>query len=213
MRSDAKLSRCGPFGGKRAGGGICRPGAIPPRFGGPRSTDSLAAIVRCYIEEHREGAKEELQYFAGLPTVEEAVRLASLARTSTGMRHPHHQRRTQNSLNHALRSLSRCPVSDCATFDELMGCVDEAIRHIYGIGELFVYDAALAIGARLGLEPERVYLHAGTRDGARHLGLGRGRKSLEIDELPRAFRRLRPREIEDCLCIYEERLGDPALLR
>jgi hypothetical protein len=48
-----------------------------------------------------------------------------------------------------------------------------------------------------------VYLHAGTRIGARHLGLGRGRVWLRPEELPLAFQVLRPYEIEDCLCIYE----------
>ncbi len=92
-------------------------------------------------------------------------------------------------------------------FDQLLTAVNKAIRHIHGIGELFVYDASLSIGTCLGFEPKRVYLHAGTRVGARALGLGRGRASLATHELPKAFRQLRPHEIEDCLCIYEKQLA------
>ena len=39
------------------------------------------------------------------------------------------------------------------------------------MGELVVYDTALRIGARFGLEPEKVYVHRGTREGVRKLGL------------------------------------------
>ena len=39
------------------------------------------------------------------------------------------------------------------------------------LGELTVYDVAHRIGAYLQLEPDVVYLHRGTRIGARYLGL------------------------------------------
>jgi hypothetical protein len=58
------------------------------------------------------------------------------------------------------------------------------IRPIPGIGELAVYDTALRIGARLGLEPAKVYLHAGTRAGAKALGLAYGGRTIELAELP-----------------------------
>lgn len=105
-------------------------------------------------------------------------------------------------------ALARCGVEQCETFDELIKTVDDAIRHIDGIGDLFIYDAAVSIGAKLGLEPEKIYLHAGTRRGAGALGLGRGKSVLDVGELPRAFRALRPREIEDCLCIYKDQLRE-----
>jgi hypothetical protein len=63
---------------------------------------------------------------------------------------------------------------------------------------------ALRIGARFGLEPKRVYVHAGTRDGA--LGLDADRRTIEMAELPAPIRRLTAREAEDLLCIYKSRL-------
>jgi hypothetical protein len=80
---------------------------------------------------------------------------------------------------------------------------------IRGIGALAIYDIATRIGGYLRLEPEVVYLYAGTSKGARALGLD-GAKTLDPKALPAAFRVLRPREIEDCLCIYA---GDLARLR
>jgi hypothetical protein len=80
--------------------------------------------------------------------------------------------------------------------------VAETIGGIPGIGDLTVYDTAIRIAAHRGLSPRRVYLHAGTRDGARALGVPRDRAWV----MPRELRRLRPMEIEDCLCIYKAEL-------
>lgn len=44
-------------------------------------------------------------------------------------------------------------------------------QHVVGIGELTEYDIALRIGVCLGIYPEKVYLHAGTRKGAKKLGI------------------------------------------
>ena len=82
--------------------------------------------------------------------------------------------------------------------------IHEAISGLSGIGEVMVYDTAHRIGSYLGLEPEYVYLHAGTRVGAVALGFDRSAGWIEIADLPAAFRRLKPSEIEDCLCIYKK---------
>jgi hypothetical protein len=73
-----------------------------------------------------------------------------------------------------------------------------------------VYDTALRIGAKLGLEPEVVYLHRGTRRGVRALGLDADRTFVALGELPHELRALRPHEIEDCLCIYKTELAHRA---
>jgi len=91
-----------------------------------------------------------------------------------------------------------------SSFDELFELVEALIRPIYGIGELAVYDTALRIGERLGLEPTKVYLHRGTREGAKALGLAYRRKAIELAELPTELRSLPARELEDVLCIYKD---------
>jgi hypothetical protein len=89
----------------------------------------------------------------------------------------------------------------------LFELVREIIGPIPGIGELTVYDTAVRIGARFQLEPDRVYLHAGTRDGAKALlDVDGPREAIERDELPAQLRVLSPREIEDLLCIYKDAL-------
>jgi hypothetical protein len=54
-----------------------------------------------------------------------------------------------------------------------------------------------------------VYLHAGTRRGARALGLDHGSDSVSPNQLPPALRRLQPHEVEDVLCIYKDWLSSP----
>ncbi|HQM80509.1 MAG TPA: hypothetical protein PLX02_02700 [Syntrophorhabdaceae bacterium] len=76
---------------------------------------------------------------------------------------------------------------------------------IPGIGELAVYDTALRIGAFLRIEPSKVFLHAGTRTGARALGLETSAEFLEVSSVPSEFQVLKPSEIEDVLCIYKHR--------
>ena len=93
------------------------------------------------------------------------------------------------------------------SFDELIALIHDLTEPIPGIGELAVYDTALRIGARFGLEPTRVYVHAGTRDGARALGFDGRRTTIEMDELPEPLRGLSAREAEDLLCIYKHSLG------
>jgi hypothetical protein len=56
------------------------------------------------------------------------------------------------------------------------------------------------------LEPKAVYLHAGTAGGAKALGLDHTAETLVLSELPPAFRHLRPHEVEDCLCLYQDEL-------
>ena len=58
------------------------------------------------------------------------------------------------------------------------------------------------------LSPEVVYLHAGTKMGARALGLDTRQGILEPEELPTPFRSLEPCECEDFLCIYKDELAE-----
>ncbi len=168
--------------------------------------DSYAAIVAHYEANYQRQAAHELQFFASQPDLATAVRLAAYATTSAGKRHSHHTRRSLSTLRRAHEELTRCDLAACRTFDELLRMVNDAIADIDGVGELLVYDTALSIGAFLGLEPDRIYLHAGTRVGALALGFARGRQTLHVDQLPPEFWRLRSHEIEDCLCIYKHDL-------
>jgi hypothetical protein len=92
------------------------------------------------------------------------------------------------------------------TFEELHRVILDKIADIHGMGELTVYDTAVRIGAKLSLEPAVVFLHAGTRIGAKALGLDASKKFIARKIFPPEFGPLSPAEIEDVLCIYKDRL-------
>jgi hypothetical protein len=93
----------------------------------------------------------------------------------------------------------------CTSFHELHALLVESLSPVWGLGELYIYDAALRLGAFLRHAPRFVYLHAGTRAGAKALGLDSKREYLEKRELPPSLRKLSADEIESFLCIYRDR--------
>lgn len=171
---------------------------------------TLRSIVADYIRSYREPAVREMQFYSQQRSLRDAVDRAARCILPSGKRHSHQRRIPGEALKEARKRLLGADLRACQSFDELHSLVDSLIRDIHMVGALVVYDLSHRIGAYLGLEPMRVYLHAGARDGARALGLGRGRDTLDLSDLPREFDRLTPAEAEDCLCIYKERLAGKA---
>jgi hypothetical protein len=172
-------------------------------------TASLQAAVADYIRYSRPGATKELDSFRDSDrTDEDAVGQAALAQLD-GKRHPHQRRIPRASLEESrkrlLRNLPR--IRAAQSFDQLFDLIAALISPIRNIGELTLYDTALRIGARFDVQPERVYLHAGTREGAAALGFDRRRATIEMRELPRPIRRLSAREAEDFLCAYKPEIA------
>jgi hypothetical protein len=170
--------------------------------------NQLRAIAAKYVRCHRRDASRELDYFRNrrlLPTDEEAISRAALAQLPSGKRHSHQYRIPRAALLESRRRLiDDLPgLRRAESFDELFELITTLIQPIPRIGLLTVYDTTLRIGARFGLEPSKVYLHAGTRIGAKALGLDVRTGTLELAELPAELRTLSAREIEDLLCIYK----------
>jgi hypothetical protein len=169
-------------------------------------SDRLRAIASDYQQRHRRPAAKELRHFRILRTDEEAISKAALAQLPTGKRHPHQYRIPPTALQESEhRLLDNLPgLRRVESFDHLFELIAAIIQPIRGIGEVAVYDTALRVGARFGLEPSKVYLHAGTRLGAKALGLAWRNAALELTELPIELRTLTARELEDLLCIYKD---------
>lgn len=167
----------------------------------------LARIVESYIVRDRPRVSEELAFYANQPSLEAAIEVAALARTHEGKCHSHQRRIPASVLEESMETLMQKAheLQTCQSFEELIGVIGAAIRPIHGIGELTVYDTALHIGAYLGLSPDLVYIHSGTRTGLKQMGLFHGQKVVSPEELPGPFDSLKPQEIEDCLCIYKRR--------
>lgn len=166
---------------------------------------NLKAFVRLYRQHNRPHSIRELEFYRTMPSFELAVHHAALATDYRGKRYDHQRRLRLPPLERAKQLLTQITqdLKRCKSFHELLTLLEVTLRSTPGLGELYKYDTALRIGAFLGLAPEFVYLHCGTRAGARALGLGVSRPYLSLGELPHALRALAPEEIEDFLCIYK----------
>lgn len=170
-------------------------------------------IISDYIREYRENARAEMRFFEIQRSRSAAIRKATLCDLPSGKRHPHQRRISRAVLEHVEAQLQAIghKLAKATDFAALHRSVQEEIGGIKGIGPLTVYDITHRIGAHLRKAPERVYLHAGTRIGARVFGISGD--SLDPKLLPKSFSRLAPSEIEDCLCIYKDELRGDALRR
>jgi len=165
-------------------------------------------IIRTYTTQIRPRANEELDWFKKQPTLSEAICLAALAINSKGKRYSHQRRISKTVLEQARDILLENERGICQSkdFDDLFALLERLLLHVKGLGELYVYDTALRIGAKIGVLPKRVYLHAGTRVGAKALGFDSRAKTLEVSLMPEWLQQLQPHEIEDVLCIFKDKL-------
>lgn len=140
-------------------------------------------------------------------TLKDCIERAALALNKSGKKDPHQWRVPPAALNEFADILVRreAEIAGCKSFEELFAIVKAAAEHIWRHAELIVYDTAWRIAGRLGLEPEAVYLHAGNRIGARKIGI-MGHGPIPLKQFPPELWKLKPREIEDCLCMYKDGL-------
>jgi hypothetical protein len=176
---------------------------------------SYRAVLRSYAADAERRKAEDDWWSDPSLSLSKAIRRASLSEIpSRGrlVRFSHQCRLAREVLvetAEALAALER-EIARSNSFDDLYALVSNVCSTIYGAGDLYAYDVAQRIGLRLGLHPEKIYLHTGTRVGARALGIDvAGRNSIRIDELPPPLRALSPAEAEDVLCIYKSYFGNP----
>lgn len=166
------------------------------------------SVIRAYKRLQLPRALAELDYYRNLPTLEICINNAALAINKKGKRHHHQRRISKETLSRARDILldNSKSVRLTKNFDKLFVLIDNLLKSVKGIGELYIYDTSLRIGSFLGYLPEKVYLHSGTRIGARRMGF-KNKYVIEINELPKEFQKLEPFEVEDILCIYKDKLA------
>ena len=170
------------------------------------SGDGLDRIVQTYLDNNAAGEERYLRFYAIQRSLPDAISKAAMAELPNGKRFSHQRRIPGRVLAQARDALLQIDYRGLKTFSELYELVAKALRPIPGIGLLTIYDTAHRFGAYLKLSPEHVYLHAGVRVGAKALALPDWKDKLPISAFPRAFQRLRPEQVEDCLCIYKSDL-------
>ena len=170
--------------------------------------DRLTYLVSDYIARYKLHADKETQFYQRFLTLEDCICHAALARNSNGKRHSH-QRRLSESVLREVSLILKVRVSEIvavADFDELIEIVSDSA--VWGFGELAIYDTSDRIGAWLGVHPDKVHLHTGTRIGARALGLQFRQKCFDMASLPTPLQALQASDIENFLCIYKHRFKD-----
>ena len=166
----------------------------------------LRLIVQKYINNYQASLDRYLSYYKKLASLDEVIEKSALAITASGKRHSHQRRVKKSALRKTADTLlsRKKKVGSCNDFAELIELVNSCA--VKGFGELAVYDTSLRIGAYLGIFPRKIYLHAGTKKGARALNLDTSKPYINKSQLPRVFQGLKPHELEDLLCIYKGRI-------
>jgi hypothetical protein len=166
---------------------------------------NLDAVVRHYRANFQAGAQAELQSFRDQPLAD-AVQRAAIAARPVSLRYSHQTRLKPQHLAEAARVLADNlqAVGAAKNFAGLHALLLRLLGSRAGLGELYFYDTALRIGAKLGFLPQAIYLHAGTRAGAKALGLAVNGSVLLKSELPEPLQKLQAHEVEDVLCIYKD---------
>ncbi|ELV8853684.1 hypothetical protein QNE68_003933, partial [Vibrio fluvialis] len=104
-------------------------------------------------------------------------------------------------------------LSEAKSFDEVYEIVESC--RVAGFGELSIYDAAVRISAYLGFKPTQVFLHAGTRIGARYLeekglldeDLSQN-DTLPLSDFPQPIQKLDALQLENFLCSFKDEINN-----
>lgn len=179
---------------------------------------SINALMRHYERVHRPSLEGQLSCFTNQGSLERAIELACSKKLSCGTIFPHLYRISNATLQQWENELQESVKGGnvCESFHRLWKKLTFIAQGINGIGVLTVYDTALKIGAFLDSCPDEVYLHAGTRQGAKAKGLPTNRESILVSEFTEPIKSLKPFEIEDFLCIFKEELKgfrNPTLIK
>lgn len=146
-----------------------------------------------------------LDWVAASPRLSVAVLRACESKMPNGKRHNHQSRIPMETLRAFANRLSNAQnersMMKCRTFHDLLLLMETCA--LPGIGPVTQYDVASRLGPFLGLAPERVYLHAGVRQGAEAMGLRtKGKMWLMREELPQELASLTADDCEDFFCVY-----------
>lgn len=175
---------------------------------------SFDAILRSFAADAERRDDEHDWWQADGLSRADAIRRAGLSMIPGKkrlIRHGHQCRLPGAVLSEATQSILALEheIAAVTEFDDLHALVRVACSSIQGTGPLYCYDVAHRIGLHLGMEPDLIYMHTGTREGARALGVDvAGRAHIRLNDLPRPLRVLSAAEAEDVLCIYKSWFGD-----
>jgi len=145
-------------------------------------------------------------YFRNMDNIESVIEHAAMSIDENGKKYRHQRRIKHEVLLNVKQQLfkQKLLIMNSKTFDEIYNIIESC--RVKGFGALSIYDTTFRIGSFLGIEPDKIYLHAGTKKGVKNLGVNiRGKKFITKNELPSVFCKMKPMELEDLLCIYKNK--------
>lgn len=166
-------------------------------------------IRRKYKVWRKANPDKHILHCARQENLSSAIMVAARSVDIYGKIHNHQRRLGKSILNEFAVMLcqAEAELSKAQSFDEIFAIISR--YRFKKIGNLTIYDTSIRIGEYLKFYPTKVYLHAGTRVGAKYIfGHLKGRNVIEVNEFPSVIRNadLTAGDIEDILCIYKNEL-------
>ena len=172
----------------------------------------LSTLVAIYRSRPDLGPKldDYLDYFRALKSLDDAIRFACHGKE--GKIHGHQHLVGKEKLEQARKVLERHAheITACESFEDLHTLIEHRTNNIDRFGVLAVYDTSLRLGAYLGLWPELVYLHAGTKKGCKAMGVTTKGGRVEMEKMPEAVQSLEPYHAENFLCVFKHKCAGVA---
>jgi hypothetical protein len=172
----------------------------------PGKLITLEEMIRHYQRNQLRRFRRMKKMYHNMPDLALAICCAANAREPGGRMSGHQWRIGRKKLNiWADLLLSHMnDIAACKDFEELRCFIESLCFQQFMIGELCVYDTALRISFFIGIEPDVVYVSAGSWKGANYMGLRQPGNRFNITDFTEEFSILTPAEIENFLCIYKD---------
>jgi hypothetical protein len=180
----------------------------------------MKRLITQYIREYFPSHDNDwFDFVKSKKILDEKIETAVLSLNSSGKMHGHQRRVGLDRLKkYAQSMLTEVNVERLKKalrtkdFHNVYSVFKEETKNHYMVSSLTAYDVAQRICSIYGIEPKFVYLHTGTTDGAKNLGISIRRKEyLKLNELPNWITAsLGPADIENFLCIFKDEIAGRA---
>lgn len=182
----------------------------------PRANDSLQKIIDDYDSERFFCLGDLMNFESIVDCICGRIGNPIIRNGKVRHKRSRHQFRLRNTTIEDAEQIlinKKAELEQSPDFESLIDKVGKI--NIWGFGSLATYDFCIRFGYKRGIRPEKyVYLHAGTKEGAKNLkrlipALNKKEYSdkIPVDELPSNLKALGAMDIENLLCIFKARLA------
>lgn len=195
----------------------------------PTTPENVIIQTWLIFDSHEDYFSKYLGFYRNLPDFTQLIIHAvdgTFELTNNGIKHfikhNHQKTYTQNGVtkginqevlrnvrNNLLKEIDKLEIAN--TFEQLFNIISNAKER--GFGPLAIYDTSVRIGTYLGLEPSKVFLHAGAQAGMKlleqkgYVQLGLSEELfVDIHYLPLELQELKPLVTEHFLCSQKDQL-------